>query len=367
MLNLEIAICEWDQGYVHKLSSYLMTYKIHRFSIHVFSNETHLLKFLKNNPIDILLISEKIYIKLINKPLVDVVILLVDHVVSTSLLGMPIIDKYQQAHLIVDQIISYYASLCSKELVGSANHYTTELICVYSPVGGSGKTTVSLALANTLAKQGNKTLFLSLEELPSYSKMFEFAFNSSMSDLLYHINKRTENLLMKLEGIKKTDNITGISFIPPPICKEDMMDLEENDWMHLMDYLLQAREYKYIIIDVTSEYSKRNSLIMERCHKKVILTNYNFASNAKLEAFFKNDISKAIQDENVIVVANATKPINEASVNELESNRIACEIPYTDNLVVLMNERLTINLDNGFGCSMKKIGKVISMDGREDN
>ncbi|PKM51593.1 MAG: hypothetical protein CVV02_06575 [Firmicutes bacterium HGW-Firmicutes-7] len=363
MLNLEVAICEWDQGYVHKLASYLLTYNIHHFSVHVLSTESNLLKFLKNNPIDILLISEKLYIKMTKKPLIEVTILLVDHLISTSLLQMPKINKYQQGHLIVDEIVAYYTSLCSKELVSATANTTTELICVYSPIGGSGKTTISLALANTLALQGYKTLFLSLEEIPSYSKMLEMNFSSSMSDLLYHISKRTENLLMKLEGIKKTDRITGMSYIPPPIYKEDMIGVAEEDWIYLMDYLLNAKEYQYIIIDFTSEYSKRNDLLMEKCHKKLIITNYNFASNEKLEALFKRGGRIEFNDENIIMVRNAAKPIKEVEMNKQEDKLVVCEIPYIEKLLVQKDDRITIDLDNGFGEGIRKLGKVISMDG----
>jgi cellulose biosynthesis protein BcsQ len=301
--------------------------------------------------------------KLNKKLLTDVTILLVDNVLSTSLLELPRIDKYQQGHLIVERIISYYTSLCGKEQVGVNNNSTTEIICVYSPIGGSGKTTISFALANMLSMQGYRTLFLSLEEFPSYTKLLDNIYNSSLSDLLYHIKKRSPNLIMKLEGIKKNDNITGMSYIPPPICKEDMTSLEDEDWMQLMNCLLKAKEYKYIIIDFTSECSARNSLMMEKCHKKIILTNYTIGSNERLKALFENGNSSGEKLENVIIVANATKPSMDATIQEFGESRIVCEIPFIENLYSRNNEKININLDNSFGQEIKKLGKVINMDG----
>lgn len=352
MLNLKIAICEPDQSYANKLASYLISTTYHTISVQVFSNEINLLEFLSDNPIDILLITEKIYLKLKNKINVNDVMILVEHYIISEESNVFYIEKFQQGKRILNQIITYYTSNATKEL--ASKDQETKLIGVYSPLGGCGKTIISIALANTLSLQGKNTLFISLEEIPSYTLLLEGSSESSISDLLYHVRKKTKNLLMKLEGIQKIDYLSGLKYIPPPLYVEDIQELEIEDWEYLISYLLEKKYYDYIVLDFTNELSIRNKLLLEKCNKEIVLTNHKRISKYKIEEYLKKN-----RKENIMLVYNN----NYNDYKTIEKPKAAEEIysiPYSNNLYTDKGDIISINLNNEFGQAIIKLAKAVN-------
>lgn len=362
MLNLEIAICESDQGYAKKLSSYLMSNVYHVISVQVFSNETFLLEFLNNNSIDILLITEKMYLNLQNKTNVKSVMILAEHYINCGLLDLPYIEKFQQGKNILNKIITYYTSNSNRELV-SKEDKKTELIGIYSPLGGCGKTTISIAIANTLSFQGGNTLFMSLEEIPSYSLLFDKTLESSMSDLFYHVKKKTSNLLMKMEGIQRIDYSTGLKYVPPPLYFEDIINFEEEYWEHLINYLLETNYYDYIVLDFTSNLSKRNKLLLEKCNKEILITNHSNINNSKLTTYLELCNKNMNRKENIILVYNDNNQNKSEIKEKINEAGTICEVPYSKDLYISKGEKISINLDNAFGKSIRKLIKVINING----
>lgn len=355
MIKLEIVIGDYDQKYLQKLSSYFMNYQEHHFTVNTFSEITLLKNHLLNNPIDILLLTEEFYVNLEDR--YEITILLVAHAISSTLKSYPCIEKYQNVKKIIQQMMLYYTSASSKELIGNKEGGFARLVGFYSPSGGSGKTTIALALSKALSMQGKKTLFLSLEEITSYSKVIESDRQTSLSDLLYYASKRAENLLMKLEGIVREDISTGLKFVPPPIYAQDMVSYEE-DWLYLINYLLRYSDYEWIVLDFTSQISNRNLSLMDKCNKLVVLTNLSYFQNAKAEVFLK-----MYQDhQNVIVVANLTKPNIEEEVTAIGGLPIQAMLPFVEALYLDCGGKVMMNLEGHFSGPLKTLAEEVSHD-----
>ncbi|MBC7958597.1 MAG: hypothetical protein H7X94_01910, partial [Vallitaleaceae bacterium] len=215
MINLQITIGDTDLHYLQKLSDYFMSVKTHHFSVKTFSDLSNLSNHLNTESTDILLITEKLYKQLHNIP--PMTLLLRENGVGSNIKEHLSIPKYQSGSKIVEQMIHYYTLQSTSEVQFAPNRKKTALIGIYSPSGGSGKTTLSLMLAKALAAKGKNTLFISLEEIASYKHVLSATDETSLSDLLYYAHKRSDNLMMKLEGIQRLDKESGLKFIPAPI------------------------------------------------------------------------------------------------------------------------------------------------------
>lgn len=356
MISLQIVLGDYDQRYVQKLSSYLMNHQNHHFSVKTFSEVSHLKSHLQNNPTDILLITEDFYLKL--EAVFPMAILLVEHAISSALKSLPSIRKYQSGDQIIHQFMNYYTLTSNKELIGHIEKGGTKLWGIYSPSGGSGKTTLALALAQAFALRGHSTLFLSLEEIASYARLFECDGQTSISDLLYHAKKRTDNLLMKLEGIKRVDKTTELKFIPPPIYPQDMLTFEDEDWRYLIDQLLNYSSFENIVLDFTSELSTRNLWLMSQCKKLLVLTNLSFIQNCKVEAFLQ--VYK--EHPNTILTVNLTKPIVEEAVSSIKNTPIQLNFPFSQELFINKGAKVMLRVENDFKEAINDLMEVLSHD-----
>lgn len=330
LLNLNIAIYDQDLDYAQALSHHFLTVKGHQFSVNLFSVENQLMNYLQKNSLDILLISDTLYPKINNHKNIELTILLIEDLIRPNLLELPYIEKYQKGREIVYQIVSYYTLNSHKEISGY-NH-KPKLIGIYSPTGGCGKTTISLGIAKALALQGNSTLFISLESIPSYISLLGISNQGSISDLFYYFSQNSENLLMKLEGIRGYDDCSGLYFLPPPLHPNDITSFSEDDWILLIKILIEKSNYKYIIIDFTCEYSKRNIELIDLCNQKIYLLEDTLKSYSQLKYLknLKGDTSLLLKTFSFVI--NNSKHIISCSENIHNGIHIAFQIPYIASL-----------------------------------
>ena len=76
------------------------------------------------------------------------------------------------------------------------------VVAVYSPIGGSGKTTVALAIADLAAKKGKKPLFLSLEALCSADALNPYQ-EPGIVALAEAAADESVNFELKMKGLMK--------------------------------------------------------------------------------------------------------------------------------------------------------------------
>lgn len=355
MLSLNIAIFDKDITYAQALTRYLMSTKRQQFCINLFSTESQLLDFLQSNSLDILLISDSFYPLIKLQKNIEVIILLIEETINTQLLELPYICKYQKGEVIVHQLITYYTSKSEKEILENtkAKPY---LIGTYSPTGGSGKTTISMGIAQSLATQGCSTLFISLESIPSYTQLLDSDNKSSISDLFYYFRLKTENMLMKLEGIRGFDECSNLFYLPPPLHPNDMVSFSDEDWVSLINLLIKKGHYEYIILDFTSDFSMRNCQLLNLCHKKLYLINPILKSKSQFMYLMNLNHSYTNLEDFMFIVnhqqANKIIPI-------IDKIKIDFEVPYIES----SNEsHIKLTNDVQFTNCIKKLLEVIFKD-----
>jgi MinD-like ATPase involved in chromosome partitioning or flagellar assembly len=352
--KIEVAIFDANKGYLERLSKYLMSSDNYHFSSHSFSNEMYLTDFLNNHEVDILLISQEDITQEYNLNK-GIIINLVGDQISNTLGESLFIYKFQSAAIIERQMINYYSINTTNELIKFNKEKGCQLIGIYSPAGGCGKTTLGVALGMSLATKDYKTLFLSLEEFPSYKILLNQNVQGSLSDLLYHIRKKTDNLMMKLEGIKGIHGGSKLEYLPSPTYEEDITETLNEDWVTLVESLKANSNYQYIIIDFTSDYSKRNQLLYAMCEHHILLTNETSLNISKVEAFINQKILKEENDENLLLIANATSSHKMQNINQISELKISFKVPFYENIKGSDNEGLNSLLIEGIGPIVEKI------------
>ena len=78
------------------------------------------------------------------------------------------IYKYTNTDTIYKQVVNNLTSATAAHIRKQGG---TRIVYVYSPAGGSGKTTVAAGISSVLAKSNQRTLFLSMDELQAFGWM----------------------------------------------------------------------------------------------------------------------------------------------------------------------------------------------------
>ncbi|WP_273327211.1 AAA family ATPase [Vallitalea guaymasensis] len=352
MIRLNIIIADYDKGYLNAISRFLSSWHETEYNVISFTEKELLTKYLETAKADILLISPKLMAEDLDLSNVQVTIINTPDRVPESLLTYPYINKYQPGDVVAKELISIFSINSKDEIIVKKNTVGTKVIGVYSPIGGSGKTTVSVGLAKQYAINSFKTLFLSLEEMASYKTILECNNTNNLSDLLYYIKQKNKNLMMKIEGLKNTDNDSGMDYFSPPYCYKDIHEVSINEWIELIDYIRDNSNYERIVLDFDSNLSEKNLKLLQACEEVLLLTNIDKMALTKLNHMYNSLKKMDIEDvnANVRIIINNTKKDNEVLEGvSMMDKEVQIYLPYDNNLLIDIGEISNINLDSCFG------------------
>lgn len=170
-----------------------------------------------------------------------------------------------------------------KELI--AEHF----VCVYSPQGGSGKTTFAMTLADIIAGQRPKEriLYWMMEDFPEWNVYFDSNSRLTMSDAVYwSLMGERDEFRMNLDRIAAFQR-NNVFFIRPCRSNRDLMELSDEELRRFMELL--AESFDLIICDMGSAWEGVNSRILPLCGRVFLLYRDIAAGSCRLEAFLREE------------------------------------------------------------------------------
>ena len=196
MRKLSLLIVDSDEDYLKALSTYFSINYFSEFKITSISSKEYFSKYLSSvQGIDILLINRNMFSAEIEKKFINTIILMGEDTEDKSIIDYGYIFKYMRANKIYNEIKRYF--IAENPNIGedvTTGKKMTKVTTVYSPIGGSGKSIVSITTALKLVENANEVLYLNFEDIPSTSVFFDCRNRNSMSDLLYLAKDRNEHL-----------------------------------------------------------------------------------------------------------------------------------------------------------------------------
>lgn len=133
----------------------------------------------------------------------------------------------------------------------------TEVIAFYSAIGGSGKTTVSLALAECLASKHKRILYINTESVQDFG--YYLKDSSGMPGDGYRALKGA-NVYMEVKSYIRKENF---SYVPPLLMSLDARNLGFEVYETLVQDARDSGEYDYIIVDLESGYDIRKLNVLQ--------------------------------------------------------------------------------------------------------
>ncbi len=314
------AVCDLEVEYAYHFMEYISKKKSIPLEIRVFTNVQALLEFLKEHPIELLLISESAMCEEVQSQKIGQIVILSSGVLPDYLKKYPSVYKYQSSNRVIrETMVCYGESQKHRGRQLKMTNREVEFIGIYSPVGRTMKTTFALTLGQILAKK-KAVLYLNLEEYSGFEYLLEQTYEQNMGDLLYYLRQNEGNLIGKLNGMVQCMN--NLDFLPPVLSPGDIQQTSFEEWMRLLQEIVDYSNYEVVILDlsdcVTDLYQ-----VLEQCGKIYMPIRTDPMSQAKISQF-----------ENLLRVWGKTSVINRMQKIRLPYHRtIHRGSGYLDDLI----------------------------------
>ena len=205
------------------------------------------------------------------------------------------IRKYQRISTMVAEILGEYAQISCQDR-GEDNQ--GNITAVWSPAGGTGKTTVALAYAAQKASQGKQIVYLDLDFFSSTKAFFQTE-GKSISSAFGRLDSDV-SLLMK--SIRQQDSKSGIYYFECPDNYDDLNVLTEEDMIRLV--LGCAHGVDEVVVDLPSACDARIRALLTQANQVLVVLDGSRTAWEKWNQFRRqNNVYEEIR-QTLVLVAN---------------------------------------------------------------
>ncbi|MCD1257472.1 AAA family ATPase [Paenibacillus athensensis] len=170
--------------------------------------------------------------------------------------GLLVLYKFRPLHEIVGELLAYFEQAPGKAVAVPVHR--SQILTVYSAVGGSGKTTTALHVAQWLAFRGQRVFYLGFEPSAAIDRQLHGEQPSRYTELMQLAAQMPPGqLAVQLERMKSHAPLLGIDFIAPSAAVKSSFDVGGQEVRCLLEALLALNSYECIIVDTDSSLHPR--------------------------------------------------------------------------------------------------------------
>jgi len=364
MARLKLIIADTDGTYVESIAEYIMLNHSQEFQVNSFTDKQCLIEYLsgEGNHADVLLIESSLYSDEIPKENIANVILLTAEKADGNTGDYYTICKYQKGDKIVSDIFNIFAQKSNGNTVSVAGDKNTKLIAVYSPIGGSGKTTVATSCAIQCAQRRMKVFYLNLEDFQSTPMFCDCKGEHTFSDVLYYLKDKSSNLQLRIEGSKLYDAEYNLYYFNPPESLLDLQECKPEELRTLLDEFRNMGQYDLVFVDMSSSFDDKNIAVLEACDEILLVLPQDAVSDIKISLFAKEmSILKDrrgidfIDKINMVLNKYNTYMALEVDTAEVCGKSIEYYIPAVPGMAAIKGNNRLMDLQGDFTESIEEI------------
>jgi cellulose biosynthesis protein BcsQ len=268
--------------------------------------------------------------------------------------------KYENVKELVRIIYIIFNAITEKSIITISDN-NCKLISVFSSFGGSGKTSVSLGLAQELVRfRGKKTLYINYEECDGTWNYFDFQSENifdSIGNYLYYLNKGKPfdaNVFLK-------EDEYGVNYFKPNLGRNQLRELLQKDLLLFINNLKETNLFDYIIFDCLACLDDSTLWLLKNSSNIIYLAeclkDFNNGSLSRRDTgvleYLENKFNSSFK-EKLITVYNKYQFMELNIINEIA----ACIETDFDSFQTVKGIN-KINIERGFGEGIKSIADKI--------
>ena len=273
------AICDRQERYVSKLAEFFHFKKAIPFQVLAFSSAEKLIEYESHTQVELLLITEELFMEYREKLSAEHIILLNESGIEL-VKGYRFIYKYQSAEQIMKQVLRIYGEIGDPTRLAMADK-TVELIGVYSPVKRCLQTSFALTLGQLMA-QKKRCLYLNFEPFSGFSSLMRRQYEQDFMDLMYFLGNGVEKFVYKLQGM--VESIGELDYIPPALSFMDFAQMDGESIRLFIQEIAMRTDYEIVILDLSDNLRSLFDILLG-CDKIYTITRDDRVAQAKLEQY----------------------------------------------------------------------------------
>lgn len=281
-MKRSLVICEPETDYALRLTEFMNKRKNYPLRASAFDSFELAADHMAKNRTDVLLLSERFLNEKVNELNVKQIIILTEDE-NSDIEDYKKVYKYFPGDTILREVESAYDAEMRTDKCRPKRPDSGKVYCIYSPVGGCGKTSFSLAFGQELAKD-NRVLYLNLESCSALESILGVENDRNISDLIYYARQNPENIPLRLPEM--TVSLQNLDCIMPVPSLDDISFIKGKEWIELLEGISGEGRYDVILIEPESGL-QGFSEILEYSEKIFVPYRGDPVSMAKTERFEK--------------------------------------------------------------------------------
>ncbi len=280
MTKMTIVIADEDEGYLSPLEIKFVEEMTDAAEIITITDREYFEKYFSTpRKIDILIINEEFYSDSLIKHNIDNTFILKENEDVHSENNE--IYKYTSVKDIYDEIIGKIK--LTEGLPQEKKQ--TETIMIYSPAGGTGTSTLSLIIAETIAKRHKRVLYLSTENIQSLS-VYLGSEHFMSKELERKIALKAFDAVSELKN--ELVEAGGVYYVPPIRQAAAVLGIREEHYIHLIQKIRESNDFDYIVVDTDSGLTSEKVSMMVCADRVAVVAAQDRISAKKLDIFLDN-------------------------------------------------------------------------------
>lgn len=287
MHKLRVILVDKDDKYIQPLEAQFMTELKEQVELMVITEKDYLAEFFqKPQRVDVLLIHETMYDAFIEKQNITEIILLTEQKREECVQGKRTLYKYTSTKEIYTRAMSH---LLLSGKVQEIQEKKTKTILVYSPLGGSGATTIAVGLSTILNEYGKNTLFLSTEPLQMFSSMLPTK-NRMPTEVERAVMKKDQNVGQSL--IHSVQQNGNFQYVPPCSAAFESQGMGKSSYQHMLQKIKEENQFDYLVMDMGSDFNEGTTMQMCEADRCLMVAKQDRYAVRKMEKFLEHvDVS----------------------------------------------------------------------------
>jgi len=236
-----------------------------------------------------------------------------------------------------------------------------KIICVYSPKGGAGCTTLATNLAVGLKNQDNKVAIVDANLL--YGNVAVFLNEHGKNSILDLIDRAADLDPEIIEDVMVENKLTGLHMMPSPKDPE-LNDAHKGEPVSkVLSFLKQM--YNFIIIDTTSYLTEVVQACLDIADYIVLITTQDIPSIKTTNQFLTLADASGIARDKILFVMNRYDKriaISPERVGESLKQSVLVAIPFEERIITsAMNRGVPFMVDNKVAPAGKAVISLVEI------
>lgn len=277
-----LVIIDTDYEYVKSIEEDLIRRYADSVDVQILTDQTYIDQyFSERREIDILIADQNNYGSYLSNHAIRQTFLMIPEITIDMEIPVNVrpMVKYLPEEELFRAISDTFARFDSEgNLDPGRERRTTRVIAVFSPIGGCGKSLVSIGLARKLTKLDKKVLLVGCDDVQSFAAYYDvkdFAENR-LATKLREPDEDTYWIVMQNIASNEFHYLKPFSRVP------HALGVGRRQWGPFITLMREKKDYDFLVLDIGSRVDEASRELMDRADVIVLVTEPNVMATRKM-------------------------------------------------------------------------------------